>query len=309
MSAPAFAAVDWGTTRMRVWLMDAAGAVLEERRSDEGLITAREGNRFGEILERQLDAMGAEKNLAVWACGMVGSRQGWVEAPYVEAPAALDAVLRGAVLVPGTARPVHIVPGMSQGSTSQGERPDVMRGEETQLAGLRNKLGKGAGLVCMPGTHCKWVEVQNGAVTRFTTYLTGELFSLLSERSILSHSIGQPAPRPQAGAPAFTDACRTALEGGDWSGNLFAIRAGSLLQNLSPGDAGAKLSGLLIGGEMASARKRFGASQTVVLVASGAMAELYTAALEAAGFTVEPADADEAVRAGLFEAARGGSGV
>lgn len=301
MSAPAFAAVDWGTTRMRVWLVDGAGAVLAERRSDEGLLAAREGNRFGAILEAHLDALGAPGNLAVFACGMIGARQGWVEAPYATAPAALDAVLAGAVAVPGHPRPVRIVPGVAQDRPGA---PDVMRGEETQLAGIRALLAKGDHRVCMPGTHSKWVLAQGGRIERFATFLTGETFSLLAERSILAHSLGSPVPKVTAGS-AFRDAVRETAEDGDILGRLFSIRAGGLLQGLSPEDAAARLSGLLIGGEIGAALKRFGGGgEAVILVASGAMAELYAAALRAAGLPVRLADADEAVRAGLVEAAR-----
>lgn len=297
----AFAAADWGTTRLRVWLMDDNGTVLAERRSDEGMTAAREGNRFGAILEGHLTALGAPGDLPVVACGMVGARQGWVEAPYVQAPAALDHVLGRAIPVPDSPRPVRIVPGMAQGGG--GAPPDVMRGEETQLAGIRALLGTGRHRVCMPGTHSKWVEVDNGTVTRFATYLTGELFALLSERSILAHSVGTPVPAAKPGDPAFLEACRIVADGSDWAANLFAIRAGGLLRGTPPEQAAATLSGLLIGSEIVSARQRFG-NGAVVLVASGAMAGLYAAALEAAGMEVTPADADEAVRAGLCEAAR-----
>jgi 2-dehydro-3-deoxygalactonokinase len=298
--AARFAAVDWGTTRMRVWLIDVAGEALAERRSDEGLLSAREGNRFGAILEAHLAAMGAPAGLPVFSCGMVGARQGWVEAPYVAAPAALDAVLSQAVPVPNhPARPVRIVPGIAQ---REGGAPDVMRGEETQLAGLRAMLGGDSHLVCMPGTHSKWVSVRDGRVERFATYLTGELFSLLSRQSILAHSLGDAPPDADGGSPSFRDAVRQA-GAADWAGLLFSIRAGGLLDGASPADAASRLSGLLIGGEIAAAARRFG-GDGVLLVASGAMADLYAAALEAAGLGVRLADADEAVRTGLIETAR-----
>jgi 2-dehydro-3-deoxygalactonokinase len=300
-AAPAVAAVDWGTTRIRVWLIDQMGKVLAERRGDDGLITAQQKG-FSTILEGHLAALGAPETLPVIICGMAGSRQGWLETPYVTVPAPIGAILAGAARVPGQSRDIRIVPGLAQ---RLADAPDVMRGEETQLAGAALPA-KGRHLVCMPGTHSKWVVVENGAVAGFGTWPTGELFSVLSAHSILRHSLGeQPAP-VAADSSFFRDWCGRALaEGGDVTSKLFSIRAASLLQNLQPGDAAACLSGLLIGGEIASARRRYGASNApVVLVASGALGTLYGEALGLAGLAVRAVDADEAVRAGLVEAAR-----
>ena len=299
--APAVAAVDWGTTRMRVWLVDEAGKVLAERRGDDGLITAQQKG-FSTILESHLAAMGAPEALPVIICGMAGSRQGWLEAPYVTTPSPIDAILAGAAKVPGELRDVRIVPGLAQ---RQADAPDVMRGEETQLAGA-GLPAKGRQLVCMPGTHSKWVLVEDGTVAGFGTWPTGELFSVLAAHSILRHSLGEQPKPVTSDNPFFQDWCRQALaEGGDVTSRLFSIRAAGLLQDLKPDDAAACLSGLLIGGEIASANRRYGANTApVVLVASGALGTLYTEALGLAGLAVRAVDADEAVRAGLVEAAR-----
>lgn len=298
---PAVAAVDWGTTRMRVWLVDAGGKVLAERRGDDGLITAQQKG-FATILEGHLAAMGAPEALPVIICGMAGSRQGWLEAPYVTVPSPLNAILAGAAKVPGQRRDIRIVPGLAQRSL---DAPDVMRGEETQLAGA-GLPAKGRQLVCMPGTHSKWVLVEDGAVAGFGTWPTGELFSVLAAHSILRHSLGEQPKPVTSDNPFFRDWCRKALaEGGDVTSRLFSIRAAGLLQDLKPDDAAACLSGLLIGGEIASANRRYGANAApVVLVASGALGTLYTEALGLAGLAVRAVDADEAVRAGLIEAAR-----
>ena len=128
---PAVAAVDWGTTRMRVWLVDKDGKVLAERRGDDGLITAQQKG-FSTLLEGHLVAMGAPDALPVIICGMAGSRQGWLEAPYVSVPSPIGAILGGAARVPGQKRDIRIVPGLAQ---RLADAPDVMRGEETQLAG------------------------------------------------------------------------------------------------------------------------------------------------------------------------------
>ncbi|TGQ30614.1 2-dehydro-3-deoxygalactonokinase [Mesorhizobium sp. M00.F.Ca.ET.216.01.1.1] len=299
--APSVAAVDWGTTRMRVWLLDETGGVVAERRGDDGLITAQ-AIGFSTILEGHLAAMGAPEALPVIICGMAGSRQGWLEAPYVTVPAPIGAILAGAARIQGQRRDIRIVPGLAQ---RQADAPDVMRGEETQLAGA-GLPAKGRHLVCMPGTHSKWVLVEDGAVAGFGTWPTGELFSVLAMHSILRHSLGEQPKPVTSHNPFFQDWCRRALaEGGDVTSKLFSIRAAGLLQDLKPDDAAACLSGLLIGGEIASASRRYGASAApVVLVASGALGALYGQALALAGLAVRTVDADEAVRAGLVEAAR-----
>ncbi|RUV35434.1 2-dehydro-3-deoxygalactonokinase [Mesorhizobium sp. M7A.F.Ca.MR.148.00.0.0] len=300
-NAPAVAAADWGTTRMRVWLIDGQGKVLAERRGDDGLITAQQKG-FSTILEGHLAAMGAPAALPVIICGMAGSRQGWLEAPYVTVPAPLSAILAGAASVPGQSRDIRIVPGLAQRLT---DAPDVMRGEETQLAGA-GLPAKGRQLVCMPGTHSKWVLVEDGTVTGFGTWPTGELFSVLAAHSILRHSLGEHPKPVTSDNPFFRRWCETALaDGGDVTSRLFSIRAAGLLQDLKADDAAACLSGLLIGGEIASASRRHGAgAEPVVLVASGALGTLYSEALGLAGLEVRAVDADEAVRAGLVEAAR-----
>lgn len=298
----AFAAADWGTTRLRVWLLDADGAVLDERRSDEGMLAAQP-DRFGGILERQLADMGADASLPVVICGMAGARQGWIEAPYATVPASLEAIFGSAVRIPGLTRDVRIVPGLAQRDPTA---PDVMRGEETQLAGAVARLAAGRHVVCMPGTHSKWVALDGDTVTGFQTFMTGELFSILSAQSILRHSIGDDAT-VSGGSPAFAAACKDALGGpSPLETRLFRIRAATLLQGLTPADAAGTLSGLLIGAEIAAARRLFSlpAGGKVILVASGAMHDLYAKASAIAGCEITTVDADEAVRAGLTSAAR-----
>jgi len=299
-SGTAFAAVDWGTSSLRVWLLDDAGKIVAERRSGEGMQVARETG-FAAILERILGELGASPSLPAIICGMAGARQGWVEAPYQDVPVKVDAVLAGATRVPGIARDVRIVPGLAQ---REHDAPDVMRGEETQLAGAADRLGGGQNIVCLPGTHSKWVEMSEGQITRFRTFLTGELFALLSAHSILKHSLEAAASVSPASNPAFDAGVERGLAARTL-GSLFSIRAGGLLFERRPDESAATLSGLLIGGEIAAADRLFGLSRRVVtLVASGRLADLYERALELAGHGAHLVDADEAVRAGLLAAAR-----
>jgi 2-dehydro-3-deoxygalactonokinase len=302
MSAAAiarFVAVDWGATRMRVWLLGADGTPLAERRSDEGMLAAQP-DRFAAILEAHLAALGALADLPVIICGMAGARQGWIEAPYVTVPTPMRAIFDAAVRVPGQARDIRILPGLAQRDAAE---PDVMRGEETQLAGAG--LETGALLACLPGTHSKWAALADGAVTGFQTFMTGELFSVLSVHSILRHSVAVDGP-VEPDHPAFRQWCGEAAAGrAELSANLFRLRAATLLHGKTPEDGRAALSGLLIGAEIAGARRRFGTDAAeIVLVASGAMAELYRAAFELAGLPCRTVDADEAVRRGLAVAAQ-----
>jgi 2-dehydro-3-deoxygalactonokinase len=301
--APAVAAVDWGTSSLRVWLLDRGGAVLSERRSGEGMQTARDIG-FSAVLERMLSELAAPADLPAIACGMVGARQGWIEAPYADVPCSLDEVFGKTIVVPDAKRPLRIVPGLAQRLAGN---PDVMRGEETQIAGAVAGLAGGRHVVCMPGTHSKWVEIEDGTVTRFTSWMTGELFNVFARHSILVHSIGDQAKSVSPDEPAFADGLHLGLDEPDRVTSLtFGIRAATLLHGLQPKDAAARLSGLLIGAEIAAARSRYLAgAKNVVLVGSGALGTVYETALTQAGLAVKIEDADEAVRAGLVQAARG----
>jgi 2-dehydro-3-deoxygalactonokinase len=297
MSAAAIA-VDWGTSRMRLWVMSSDGAILAQLSSDEGLEGARDAG-FDVILERHLEALGVDADVPAIICGMAGSRQGWVEAPYADAPAALDHLISKAAKVPGIHRDVRILPGIAQRKAGA---PDVMRGEETQLIGLGST--KGRKLVCMPGTHSKWVDLDGGRVGHFTTYLTGELYALFSRQSILRHSIGADATF-EANNEAFAESSAAMIEAPeDLPKRLFSIRAASLLHGTGNSDSAAALSGLLIGAEIGSARRTYGTNAVVTLVGSGFLGSLYERALATAGFRHTLADGEVLVRNGLLSAAQ-----
>jgi len=202
--------------------------------------------------------------------------------------------------VPGIARAVRILPGVAQRKPG---RFDVMRGEETQLLGLVAE-NPAVTLACLPGTHSKWVDLEDGKVTGFSTFMTGELFALLCEHSILRHGIAAPSAS-LAPNEAFLAGVESSLENpARVTTHLFELRAASLLAGLSPEDMRARLSGLLIGLEIAGAVTLHDLYEPVTLAASGPLAELYGAALRHAGMETVAVDAGEAVRRGLLEAAR-----
>jgi 2-dehydro-3-deoxygalactonokinase len=228
---------------------------------------------------------------------MAGARQGWTEAPYLRTPTRLDALHDGAQRV-DTPGDVRILPGIAQADIAA---PDVMRGEETQLLGVTEP--DFTGLVCIPGTHSKWVRIASGSVVSFTTYMTGELFSILGEHSILKHAIDRETESPDADA-AFCDGLLRARDArAGLMAALFSLRAAQLLGFQQQADGAARLSGLLIGTEITDARSRYGAQDPVRLIGAGRLGQLYAEALTQAGFDITTIDAERASQRGLAKAA------
>lgn len=296
MSNAVYGLVDWGTSSFRLWLSDAQGTVLGESRSDEGMMFCAE-NGFAPVLEKHLQHVNAPSDLPVIICGMAGARQGWVEAPYISLPTALDDLAAQALRIDNQQRDIRILPGLAQ---RDARSANVMRGEETQLAGIAATMPDG--LVCMPGTHSKWTRLEKGAVTQFSTFMTGELFAVLSEHSILKHAVNMDTGFDE-NTPAFQRAVDKAL--GDPArvlDGIFGIRAAQLLGFEEKHDGAAHLSGLLIGAEAGAAKLLYGAGE-IGLVSSGKLGALYQSVLEKAGFAIRLHNGETAVRQGLFAAA------
>lgn len=297
---PAYVAVDWGTSSFRLWLIARDGSVLAERRSGEGMTTAARTG-FMQVLSSHLSAIAAPEGLPVLVCGMAGAKQGWVEAGYLDTPAALADIPAAAVRIPGVDADIRILPGLAQRDAMT---PDVMRGEETQLLGAAGELGDGAHLVCMPGTHSKWVRLSGGKVEGFSTFMTGELFEAIAKNTTLSHAIAEAGPI-SGDNPAFRAAVSRMVANPALATNqIFTVRAGSLIAGLSPVDAKARLSGTMIGLEIAGALSLVAEGTPIALVVSGGLGELYKEALAAAGLSASVIDADIAVRHGLAAGAR-----
>ena len=295
-----YVAVDWGTTSFRLWLIGDDGTILAESRSREGMTTAREIG-FTAVLDKHLAEIGAPADAPVIMCGMVGAKQGWVEAGYIDVPAKLSDISGKAVSVPGVERDVRILPGLAQRDVNAA---DVMRGEETQLLGCAGNMKNSDCLIAMPGTHSKWVRVVRHEVLGFSTFMTGELFDVISKQSILQHAVKDSAGFDGA-HPAFLSALHAACKEPELATNrLFSIRARGLLFSLTPTDADATLSGMMIGLELAGALTQAPKDTPIVLVASGKLRGLYEAAFHRLGLKSTTIDADDAVRRGLSQAAR-----
>ncbi|MGL5010534.1 MAG: 2-dehydro-3-deoxygalactonokinase [Paracoccaceae bacterium] len=282
-------AVDWGTSNLRAWAMGAEG-VLDHAQSDEGMgKLSREG--FEPALLRLIGGWLGRDVTTVVACGMVGSRQGWHEAPYRAVPCTpLD---RGAlVVVPTTDARIRmmIAPGLKQ------EWPaDVMRGEETQIAGALALQPGFDGVLCLPGTHAKWAQVSAGEVVSFQTYMTGELFALLSTQSVLRHGMGEEGWDDGAFDAGLSDALSRPEK---IAARLFGLRAEGLIGGLTAVAAKSRLSGLLIGIELAAARP-YWLGQAVTIVGAEGLAASYARALQAQGVTAALLPATECTLAGL----------
>ncbi|RGP38752.1 2-dehydro-3-deoxygalactonokinase [Pseudotabrizicola alkalilacus] len=287
-------AVDWGTSNLRVWAMGAEG-IIGTASSDDGM-----GQLSPDQFEPALLAL-----IAPWlgkgvtpviACGMVGSRQGWHEAPYRAVPCPpLDRAGLVQVPVQDARITLHLVPGLKQMKPA-----DVMRGEETQIAGALALHPAFDGVMCLPGTHSKWAQISAGEVVSFQTYMTGELFALLSEKSVLRHGMTGKG-WDDAGFEAGLSA---ALSRPDRIGaQLFSLRAEGLLAGLSPEQERARLSGLLIGVELAAA-KPYWLGQPVTLIGDESLCQLYARALSVQGVEARLLPATECTLAGLASLAR-----
>lgn len=280
-----FIAADWGTTNRRAYLIDSSGKRTDEFEDGKGILSVPEGgfpDAVGEIRKRLGD-----KPLLL--AGMVGSNRGWIEAPYVPCPAALDDLAHHLVWA---GEREAIVPGVSL--LEQG-RADVMRGEEVQLLGAAAAgMVHSTALVCHPGTHNKWTLLRNHRIDTFRSVMTGELFSLLKEHSILGDFLG--------GEVAVNDAFRAGVEEGlndaALTAELFAIRARVLLGKAKEEEAASFTSGLLIGTDV-----RIGLSEPlaaqVVIMGRPELTELYAAAIDQAGRKAVQIDGEESFLAGI----------
>jgi 2-dehydro-3-deoxygalactonokinase len=302
-TSAAFVVVDWGTSSFRGWLMSRDGETLAESRGGEGMLHCVGASGFAPVLCDHLLRLGAPEGVPVLISGMAGARQGWVEAPYLKVPTRLDVLHEGAIRV-DTPGDVRILPGIAQ---ARADRPDVMRGEETQLLGVTEP--DFTGLVCIPGTHSKWVRIEAGRIVEFSTYMTGELFSVIAQHSILVHAVetaerGAGIDPPAADSQPFRDGLSTArAEPSALAASLFRLRAAQLLGFEQRADGAARLSGLLIGTELADAACRHGPLRIVRLIAAGSLGQLYEAALAGQGLDVTAVDAERASRLGLVKAA------
>jgi 2-dehydro-3-deoxygalactonokinase len=296
----ALIAIDWGTTSARAYRLDAAGELLATHGLPLGIKSIRDG-QFGAALNALL---GDWRDDAVprIACGMIGSRQGWIEAPYVDCPADLDAFAGRLTKAPGGE--LAIVPGAR--CVDATGVPDVMRGEETQLAGaLRHDDARV--LAVLPGTHSKWAIVERGVLIDFATFMTGELYAVLLAHSILGRMAGAGTDSTLDGEAAFTRGIARGLAADGLAHAIFGARTLALGGELAPDQVGDWLSGVLIGDEIRAARgwarERGADGAGVRVIGDDAIVARYMIALGKAGIRAE-AGPDAAAAQGLFRIAQ-----
>jgi 2-dehydro-3-deoxygalactonokinase len=286
-------AVDWGSSSLRGALLDATGAALEERSFARGILTVPPGGFPAVFDECFGDWMQA--GMLCLISGMAGSQQGWIEAPYCACPAGFDDI--AAKLAWIEAGRIAIVPGLC---IERGGVPDVMRGEETQIFGALQLLGLADARLVLPGTHSKWVSVNNQRVSDFSTWMTGEFYALLRQHSILARTL--PEGEQPHDSAAFAQGVSHALQGPGLLNTAFSTRTLSLFKRLAPAALPSWLSGLVIGEEIKSQQLR--RSEKVVVMGAEALTARYEEALALCGVSVQRVGAGATWR-GLHTIAKG----
>jgi 2-dehydro-3-deoxygalactonokinase len=259
--------IDWGTSSFRAYRL-VRGQVTDRLERPTGILHVSNGG-FADVLRQAIGPWLAQGERHVLMSGMVGSRQGWLEAPYCPCPADTQALAQSLQPVAFAGASVLIVPGLSAADATG--TPEVMRGEETQIIGADTE-----GLVCLPGSHAKWARVRDGSITGFETYLSGELFAALRSSTIL----GRMMPDAPHNDTAFDAGLDRAAAPGHLLHHLFGVRSLGLLGHLADGDSAAYLSGLLIGTEVRAAMPRPAA---VTLLGAPTLCARYARAIDRAG--------------------------
>ena len=300
-------AVDWGSTHLRAYALSESNQLLDEKTSDKGM-GGLAPQEFEPTLLTLIDSwlptastngVNTSKAITVIACGMVGARQGWQEAPYLKTPCSATSVEHMTAISTQDSRiDMKILAGVSQASPA-----DIMRGEETQIAGLlagfnSTEPNNPLSTVCLPGTHSKWVTLNNEKIEHFATFMTGEVFSLLSEKSMLRHTVRSD----DWDNTAFLEGVTTSIEEPqNLLSNCFRLRASDLLDGLSFASARSRLSGLIIGSELAGA-KSYWSGQTVALIGEPALSQLYADSLNSLGVNSHIFDPKQLTLKGLTQA-------
>lgn len=299
-SAVEWVAVDWGTSNLRAWGIDSSGEIKFSRSSPDGMSRLTR-EQYPSVLTGLLTEV--HEPVDVLICGMAGARQGWLEAPYLDAPADLRLLSNGAVTpdMPGDQFAPSILPGVCQREVGA---EDVMRGEETQLLGLSALIPGFSGLVIMPGTHSKWAMLEGATLRRFSSAMTGEIFELLRIHSVLRHSLGGELEGEERDI-GFDAGLALGLDKPErLTATLFKVRAGALLSGRSSAWCAGFLSGLLIGAEIGGQRDWIGSAE-IPLIGSVGLCSLYQGALARLGAKSRIVDATDATLAGLKAARQG----
>jgi len=287
-------AVDWGSTNRRAWALGADGRALDERSDSAGLLAIKE-RRFGESLESFLRDW-LTPGLPIVMAGMVGSRMGWVEVPYLAAPAPLADLAKNLMKAGRIAdSDCWIVPGVSFDGAAQ---PEVMRGEECQMLGALLRQGRSDGVFLTPGTHSKWVRVADGKLLEFRTYITGEMFNLLRQ----SGTLAQLMTGDGDDETAFARGVQATAAGSQLLNRLFSARSLALFGRLEGDKMASYVSGMLVGTEMRDALAAWPdlGRTGVTCIGSAGMIARYGACASILGLALHGIDNKDVLPAALF---------
>jgi len=278
--------VDWGTSNFRAFRLDSTGNVIERRFYPTGILKVQDG-KFADALQAQVGDWIAQGETRVLLCGMVGSRQGWTEANYLRCPVTVDQLADAVIAVPFEGAEAMLIPGVI-GEDSYGV-PEVMRGEETEAMGIVDYC-EDNGLVCLPGTHSKWIELRGASISRFLTYMTGEVYAALRKGTILSKLMNSDT---EIDVNSFLRGVARSADVGGLTHHLFSVRTLVLTGDLKEDASASYLSGVLIGHEVRAAMP---AGSHVHLVGAAQLCKLYEHAIAACGGSSTLEDEDAAAR-------------
>lgn len=287
-------AIDWGSSNLRVWALNNNNAILDSILSNDGMLGLA-SNEFEPLLFEKISKWGVgDANIPILCCGMVGAKQGWVEAPYASIPYNLMQEADNVKVSCSDDRlNVRILGGLRQDNPA-----DVMRGEETQIRGFLSIFSNFDGIICLPGTHTKWVHVSAGEVISFRTFMSGELFDLLSKYSVLKHSVKSHGWNDKEFRSAVSESISNPQK---IFSDFFKLRADHLLKQVEQSELRSKLSGYIIGAELAGA-KPYWLGQNVVILGNDNLSKIYKTALEGQGIFAQEIDATECTLNGLAQA-------
>lgn len=287
-------AIDWGSSNLRVWALNNNNAILDSISSNDGMLGLA-SNEFEPLLFEKISKWGVgDANIPILCCGMVGAKQGWVEAPYASIPYNLMQEADNVKVSCSDDRlNVRILGGLRQDNPA-----DVMRGEETQIRGFLSIFSNFDGIICLPGTHTKWVHVSAGEVISFRTFMSGELFDLLSKYSVLKNSVKSDGWNDKEFKSAVFESISNPQK---IFSDFFKLRADHLLKQVEQSELRSKLSGYIIGAELAGA-KPYWLGQNVVILGNNNLSKIYKTALEGQGIFAQEIDATECTLNGLAQA-------
>lgn len=298
MAETALILIDWGTSSFRAWQVSSDGEVVAEIVAPSGIMAVQD-KAFDAAFESLIgDWLDSIPGVPVIASGMITSRTGWVETPYVPLPTDVGSIARALVRhVTDKGRIIHFVTGTAVNPADG--LPDVMRGEETEIVGHLAATDAAETLIVLPGTHSKWVRARGDEFSSFETYMTGEVYAVMLGHSILGRLKAEGPPSPNS----FRMGVEVALTGGSILDKLFSARSLVLFDRLGSDGVGDYLSGLLIGEEVRAGIARHGSEMPITVIGRGDLADRYVTAFSLCGLTVSPATPGMA-RRGLFEIAR-----